>query len=162
MGLTALRAAHLLLGRASSACCPAPLVYVNAGTQLGASRSLRGLLSPALHPARRLPACCRWGALDAAQTPAGCSRASRRPARFDRNLIVIGAGSAGLVSAYIAAAVKAKVDAGREAPDGRRLPEYRLRALEGADPLGQAAAQHRAARGTSASRAIRAEVDFAE
>ena len=32
-----------------------------------------------------------------------------RPQRFDRNLIVIGAGSAGLVSAYIAAAVKAKV-----------------------------------------------------
>jgi len=32
-----------------------------------------------------------------------------RPARFDYNLIVIGAGSGGLVSAYIAAAVKAKV-----------------------------------------------------
>jgi dihydrolipoamide dehydrogenase len=32
-----------------------------------------------------------------------------RPGRFDRNLVVIGAGSAGLVSAYIAAAVKAKV-----------------------------------------------------
>jgi pyruvate/2-oxoglutarate dehydrogenase complex dihydrolipoamide dehydrogenase (E3) component len=32
-----------------------------------------------------------------------------RPAKFDRNLIVIGAGSAGLVSAYIAAATKAKV-----------------------------------------------------
>jgi pyruvate/2-oxoglutarate dehydrogenase complex dihydrolipoamide dehydrogenase (E3) component len=32
-----------------------------------------------------------------------------KPARFDRNLIVIGGGSAGLVSAYIAAAVKAKV-----------------------------------------------------
>lgn len=32
-----------------------------------------------------------------------------RPRRFDRNLIVIGGGSAGLVSAYIAAAVKAKV-----------------------------------------------------
>jgi pyruvate/2-oxoglutarate dehydrogenase complex dihydrolipoamide dehydrogenase (E3) component len=32
-----------------------------------------------------------------------------RPKRFDRNLVVIGAGSAGLVSAYIAAAAKAKV-----------------------------------------------------
>ena len=32
-----------------------------------------------------------------------------KPRRFDRNLVVIGAGSAGLVSAYIAAAVKAKV-----------------------------------------------------
>jgi pyruvate/2-oxoglutarate dehydrogenase complex dihydrolipoamide dehydrogenase (E3) component len=37
-------------------------------------------------------------------------RAGRtRPARFDRNLVVIGAGAAGLVTAYIAAAVKAKV-----------------------------------------------------
>ena len=36
-------------------------------------------------------------------------RAGREPAKFDRNLVVIGAGSAGLVSAYIAAAVKAKV-----------------------------------------------------
>jgi len=33
----------------------------------------------------------------------------KKPRKFDRNLIVIGAGSAGLVSAYIAAAVKAKV-----------------------------------------------------
>ena len=33
----------------------------------------------------------------------------QRPVRFDRNLIVIGGGAAGLVSAYIAAAVKAKV-----------------------------------------------------
>jgi len=34
---------------------------------------------------------------------------AQKPKRFDRNLIVIGAGSAGLVSAYIAAMVKAKV-----------------------------------------------------
>ncbi len=34
---------------------------------------------------------------------------SRRPRRFDANLVVIGAGSAGLVSAYVAAAAKAKV-----------------------------------------------------
>ncbi len=33
----------------------------------------------------------------------------RRPKRFDRNLVVIGAGAAGLVTAYIGAAVKAKV-----------------------------------------------------
>jgi len=33
----------------------------------------------------------------------------KRPEKFDRNLIVLGAGSAGLVTAYIAAAVKAKV-----------------------------------------------------
>ena len=33
----------------------------------------------------------------------------KKPKKFDRNLIVIGAGSGGLVTAYIAAAVKAKV-----------------------------------------------------
>lgn len=40
--------------------------------------------------------------------PAAAAR-WKKPARFDRNLIVIGGGSAGLVSAYIAAATKAKV-----------------------------------------------------
>jgi pyruvate/2-oxoglutarate dehydrogenase complex dihydrolipoamide dehydrogenase (E3) component len=33
----------------------------------------------------------------------------KKPEKFDRNLVVLGAGSAGLVTAYIAAAVKAKV-----------------------------------------------------
>lgn len=37
------------------------------------------------------------------------SRSFKKPASFDANTIVIGAGSAGLVSAYISAAVKAKV-----------------------------------------------------
>ncbi|MDD1617846.1 MAG: mercuric reductase, partial [Methylococcaceae bacterium NSP1-2] len=32
-----------------------------------------------------------------------------KPKKFDNNLVVIGAGAAGLVTAYIAAAVKAKV-----------------------------------------------------
>ena len=32
-----------------------------------------------------------------------------KPRRFERNLVVIGGGAAGLVTAYIAAAVKAKV-----------------------------------------------------
>ena len=42
-------------------------------------------------------------------TPSGPPGPWTRPTRFDRNLIVIGGGAAGLVSAYIAAAVKAKV-----------------------------------------------------
>jgi pyruvate/2-oxoglutarate dehydrogenase complex dihydrolipoamide dehydrogenase (E3) component len=33
----------------------------------------------------------------------------KKPARFERNIVVIGGGSAGLVTSYIAAAVKAKV-----------------------------------------------------
>jgi len=87
------------------------VVYVNAGTQLAAIESPAGILSPGLIgafvllglfpliakrvlewvKARRIYA--RW----------------KRPARFDRNLVVIGAGSAGLVSALIGATVRAKV-----------------------------------------------------
>lgn len=39
----------------------------------------------------------------------GVYKGFRKPRRFDNNLTVIGAGSAGLVSSYIAAAVKARV-----------------------------------------------------
>ena len=87
------------------------LVYVNAGTQLARIDSLAGILSPALlgsfvllgvFPllARRIVA-----ALAARKVYSGW----QKPSRYDRNLIVIGAGSAGLVTAYIAAAVKARV-----------------------------------------------------
>ena len=87
------------------------LVYVNAGTQLAQLDSPTGILSPTLllsfallglfpliaravvrHIERRR-VYARW----------------QPPRRFDRNLIVIGAGAAGLVSAYIAATVKARV-----------------------------------------------------
>jgi pyruvate/2-oxoglutarate dehydrogenase complex dihydrolipoamide dehydrogenase (E3) component/uncharacterized membrane protein YdjX (TVP38/TMEM64 family) len=87
------------------------LVYVNAGTQLAQIDSLRGIASPPvigsfillgifpllarkalhIHAARKVYA--RW----------------KKPARFERNLVVIGAGAAGLVTSYIAATVKAKV-----------------------------------------------------
>lgn len=87
------------------------VVYVNAGTQLGKLESLSGILSPALlgsfvllgvFPliARRVLEIVRANKVFAGWT---------KPARFDRNLLVIGGGSAGLVTAYIAAAVKAKV-----------------------------------------------------
>jgi len=110
MGLTAIRTrtfywvsqAGMLLGT---------MVYVNAGTQLAKIESLSGILSPALlgsfvllgiFPlfAKKLTEHLRMKKVYAGWN---------RPARLDRNLIVIGAGSAGLVSAYIAAAVKAKV-----------------------------------------------------
>ncbi|MCB1875920.1 MAG: FAD-dependent oxidoreductase [Chromatiales bacterium] len=87
------------------------IVYVNAGTQLANIESLGGILSPGLLASFALlgvfPLVARklieW--LQARRVYAGFER----PQRFDRNLIVIGAGSAGLVSAYIAAAVRAKV-----------------------------------------------------
>jgi pyruvate/2-oxoglutarate dehydrogenase complex dihydrolipoamide dehydrogenase (E3) component/uncharacterized membrane protein YdjX (TVP38/TMEM64 family) len=82
------------------------LVYVYAGTQLGAFKISAGLLLAfALLGIFPLLAKKALDALKARKVYAGWTR----PARFDRNLVVIGAGSAGLVSAYIAVAVKAKV-----------------------------------------------------
>jgi pyruvate/2-oxoglutarate dehydrogenase complex dihydrolipoamide dehydrogenase (E3) component/uncharacterized membrane protein YdjX (TVP38/TMEM64 family) len=92
---------------------PATAVYVNAGTQLAQVDSLGGILSPALlgsfallavFPFLAKRAVSWW---EARQVLAPWK--DRRPERFDYNMVVIGAGSAGLVSAYIAAAVKAKV-----------------------------------------------------
>ncbi len=82
------------------------VVFVYAGTQLGAFKISAGLLFAfALLGIFPLVAKKALNALKARKVYAGWTR----PARFDRNLVVIGAGSAGLVSAYIAAAVKAKV-----------------------------------------------------
>jgi pyruvate/2-oxoglutarate dehydrogenase complex dihydrolipoamide dehydrogenase (E3) component/uncharacterized membrane protein YdjX (TVP38/TMEM64 family) len=87
------------------------LVYVNAGTQLAQLSSLSGILSPgvllsfvllgvfpmiakaALAFLKRRRVYAKW----------------QRPKTFDRNLVVIGGGAAGLVTSYIAATVKAKV-----------------------------------------------------
>ena len=87
------------------------LVYVNAGTQLARLDSPRGILSWQL-----LGAFLLLGVFPlVAKKIADALKARRvyarwpRPARFERNLVVIGAGSAGLVSAYIAATVRAKV-----------------------------------------------------
>jgi len=87
------------------------LVYVNAGTQLAAVDSLSGILSPGLWLSFALLGVFPWlarGALRIWQRRRVYAR-WRRPARFDRNLLVIGGGAAGLVTAYIAAAVRAKV-----------------------------------------------------
>jgi pyruvate/2-oxoglutarate dehydrogenase complex dihydrolipoamide dehydrogenase (E3) component/uncharacterized membrane protein YdjX (TVP38/TMEM64 family) len=101
---------------------PGTLVYVNAGTELGAVDSLAGVLSPGLVASFVLlglfPLLARWllERVQARRVYAGWTR----PARFERNLVVIGAGAAGLVTAYIAAAVKARVtlvEAGRMGGD---------------------------------------------
>jgi pyruvate/2-oxoglutarate dehydrogenase complex dihydrolipoamide dehydrogenase (E3) component/uncharacterized membrane protein YdjX (TVP38/TMEM64 family) len=83
-------------------------VYVYAGTQLGAFRVSPGLVVAfvllGVFPlvAKRV--------LDAVKArKVYAPWAHLKPARYDYNMVVIGAGSAGLVSAYIAAATKAKV-----------------------------------------------------
>ncbi|MDB5742927.1 MAG: merA [Polaromonas sp.] len=89
------------------------LAYVNAGTQLARIDSLGGVLSPGLIGAFALLGLLPLGigkGLDVFKRRQVYARwKSVRPARFDRNLIVIGAGAGGLVTAYIASVAKAKV-----------------------------------------------------
>ncbi len=86
-------------------------VVVNAGTQLVAIHSAGDIVSPGL-----LGSFVLLGLFPlVAKAVVGGLRGRKvyakwpRPRAFDRNLVVIGAGAGGLVSAYIAAAVKAKV-----------------------------------------------------
>ena len=84
------------------------VVYVYAGTQLGQFRISAGLIVAfALLGLFPLVAKKTLEAIKARKVYAKWE--DKRPARVDYNMVVIGAGSAGLVSAYIAAATKAKV-----------------------------------------------------
>ncbi len=89
----------------------ATAVYVNAGTQIGQISSPAGLLSPRLWGAFVLLAIFPFiarkivGAVKARRV----YRGHEKPKGFDYNVVVIGAGSGGLVASLIAGAVKAKV-----------------------------------------------------
>lgn len=110
MGLTALRTwtfywvsqVGMLAGTA---------VYVNAGTQLAQIDSLSGIVSPSLILSFVLLGIFPWIAkgIVAVVNSRRVYKGYNKPKRFDRNLVVIGAGAGGLVTSYIAAAVKAKV-----------------------------------------------------
>ena len=89
------------------------IVYVNAGTQIAGITSLKGILSPSIIFAFVLlgifPIIAKKmiSAFTARKIYAPWQ--AKKPRKFHRNVIVIGAGSAGLVTSYIASAVKAKV-----------------------------------------------------
>ncbi|EDN68040.1 Dihydrolipoyl dehydrogenase [Beggiatoa sp. PS] len=87
------------------------MVYVNAGQEIGKLDSLSGILSPTLLFSFALlglfPLIVKK-VLDYSKAHK-VMRQYKKPDHFDNNLVVIGAGSAGLVSSYIAATVKAKV-----------------------------------------------------
>lgn len=87
------------------------VVYVNAGTQIAQIESIDGILSPGLILSFVLLGIFPWLTRQLIRVikTRRVLRPYPKPRRFDRNLVVIGAGSAGLVSAYIAAAVKARV-----------------------------------------------------
>lgn len=90
---------------------PATVVYVNAGTQLAQIESLKGILSLDLIGSFLLiglfPIISKQ--IISVFKSRKYLKKFKQPKKFDYNMVVIGAGSAGLVSAYIASAVKAKV-----------------------------------------------------
>ncbi|MDV6345384.1 FAD-dependent oxidoreductase [Nitrosomonas sp. Is37] len=110
MGLTAIRVSTFfwvsLIGMLAGSA-----VYVNAGTQLATIASLSDILSLPLIGSFLLLAIFPW----LARWALGIIKQRRlyarwpRPVQFDRNLVVIGAGAAGLVTSYIAAATRARV-----------------------------------------------------
>lgn len=110
LGLTPISLTHFYLF-SQIGMLPGTVIYVNAGTQLSQIETLSGLLSPAIIFSFLLlgifPFLVRIFT-SSLQKRKLYSR-FQRPKSFDYNMVVIGAGSAGLVSSYIAAATQAKV-----------------------------------------------------
>lgn len=110
MGLTGMKLRTYALV-SWAAMLPGTFVYVNAGTQLAQIQSTGDIVSADLLLSFALlglfPLIAKFvvGFIRRRRVYAGW----QKPESFDYNLLVIGGGSAGLVSAYIAAAVKAKV-----------------------------------------------------
>jgi pyruvate/2-oxoglutarate dehydrogenase complex dihydrolipoamide dehydrogenase (E3) component/uncharacterized membrane protein YdjX (TVP38/TMEM64 family) len=110
MGLTRMRL-PTFYGVSQIGMLPGTIVFVNAGTQLASVESTSDILSPALIGSFVLlglfPLLAKLvlRALKRRRVYKGW----QRPRRFDRNLVVIGAGAGGLVTSYIAATVRAKV-----------------------------------------------------
>jgi len=86
-------------------------LYVNLGTQLGLASSLPGVFSIGVLRAVMVLALFPWLARALVRWAARRRLLRRfpKPRHFDTNLVVIGGGSAGLVTAYIAALAQAKV-----------------------------------------------------
>ena len=88
-------------------------VFVNAGTQLAKIDSLKGILSPGLLGSFVLlgvfPIVAKRIVESIKKRKVYAKWNHVKPRSFDRNMVVIGGGAGGLVSSYIAAAVKAKV-----------------------------------------------------
>lgn len=110
MGLTPIRA-WTFYWVSQIGMLPGTLAYVNAGTQIAKIESLSGILSPALIASFVFIGVLPWIARKGIAVFSGHRLIRRypRPKNFACNLIVIGAGSAGLVAAYVAAAIRAKV-----------------------------------------------------
>jgi pyruvate/2-oxoglutarate dehydrogenase complex dihydrolipoamide dehydrogenase (E3) component/uncharacterized membrane protein YdjX (TVP38/TMEM64 family) len=90
---------------------PGTAVYVNAGTQIANISSLSGIVSPQLWLSFVLLAVFPFISRSIISTLKTRKKLSawKKPGRFDYNIVVIGAGAAGLVTSYIAAVLKARV-----------------------------------------------------
>ena len=112
MGLTAMKA-RTFYWVSQLGMLAGTIVYVNAGTQLAQLESLKGILSPGLIGSFVLlglfPLIAKKIVDVVKARKVYAKWADKKPKTFDRNMVVIGAGAAGLVTSYIAAAVKAKV-----------------------------------------------------
>ena len=110
MGLTPMKAWRFYLV-SQIGMLPGTIVFVNAGSQLGSLESLAGILSPGLILSFALLGIFPLLAKKMVSyiKARKVLKQYKKPKKFDYNLAVIGGGSAGLVSSYIAAAVKAKV-----------------------------------------------------
>jgi dihydrolipoamide dehydrogenase len=110
MGLTQLRTSTYLV-YSWLGMLPATAVFVNAGLQLSKLQSLQEILSIKILGSLGLLGLFPLVAkiLVNFYQQKKIYREFLRPTKYDYNMIVIGGGSAGLVTAYISAAVKAKV-----------------------------------------------------
>ena len=110
MGLTTMRLVTFYIV-SQIGMLPGTVIFVNAGTRLAAIDSPGDVLNPTLIGSFVLlglfPLIAKW--IVGLVRRRRIYKSYRRPRSFDRNLIVIGAGAGGLVTAYIAAAVRAKV-----------------------------------------------------
>ena len=110
MGLTPMRTVKFFFV-SQLGMLPGTVVFVNAGAELAQIDSATGILTPGLIGSFALLGVFPFLARRVADylKARKVLRRFPKPACFDRNIVVIGAGSAGLVSSLIAAAVKAKV-----------------------------------------------------
>lgn len=110
MGLTSMRTVTFFFV-SQAGMLAGTIVYVNAGTQIAKIETLVGILSPELIGSFVLLGIFPLIAKKAVEIMRArrVLRRYQKPKAFGRNMVVIGAGSAGLVAAYIGAAVKAKV-----------------------------------------------------
>lgn len=109
-GLTKLRLRTFYLA-SQIGMLPATLIYVNAGATLASLDTHGAILTPRLISGLLLLAVLPVAAprlRDALATHRLRAR-WKRPRDFDRNVVVIGAGAAGLVAAHVAATLKARV-----------------------------------------------------